>query len=257
MLVAAVGRSEDMTAGDINHRVAFHAACRTQPHDGVGGIGLVAPHEVPVARAAAEDLTIEGVAIAAGGSAAMGFIAGHLSLILIIGKVYRLCAACLAIGPGTALDKFIIIVDRGGERIEESLIRITLVSVGARSGRANLATLNLHMGVATDVAVLATAKDGAFHQGRAADGDISLVDIVEGGDKCIAGIALADDGVTQEAFAGTEDVTHIFGTAGSGHRHRGFTHLAGADHYSGLTGVIGVEVGGMLAVVAGEVAYGG
>ena len=239
-LVAAIDGGEDMAAGDVDLRVAVDGTCRLQPF--ARSIG-------EVARATAEDIAIEGVAVGRGASDHSTLddirhtLVGRRAIFVfargigkrVVGIVFLLAIHRDTIGPGVALIErsgLAVVPFVGGIDTVE-VLGVIVGSIGVPTA-ANLTAADGNMGVALHVAVLAAAVDGALDESRASDGDGSAADEVQVGNQRVA------FRVAYDALAATEDHAAVHG-----HLQHPRTHLAGMDFDRGETGTGGTRDNGV------------
>ena len=279
ILAAAVDRGQDVAAADGDMRVAAHTALELVPL-AEGGVGRVI--DLPcrdavgvVARAAAEHIAEEGVAVAGVGGGGVALPVGRGGIRVGVGVVGQIVvggaldglAGGVVVRPAVAFRHVggrvvegrrigsrggvVIIGDGGGGSSPET------VGVGCRLAlaAADLAALYLHHAVVQHLAVLAAAPHGAHDEGRAADGHVGIVHIAEAGVLLAIFHTVDVEGVGVSRCAGLRVVAH----AGTEHiaqvgRHGdiGRAHLAAADGHRGLAGVGGAAV--LLAQDEGRVA---
>ena len=215
-LVAAIDRGEYVAAGDLHRRVALHPSGRGQPLS--GGVRLVA-------RAAAEDVAVEGVAVGARGVGVVGrrdsaWIHSVFIGKLVVGRVGSL------VGPADALQ----VGGVGGCVV--GCPYVVVVGFCRRLSAAYLSALYLHVGVGKHVAALGAAIDAAPDEGRAADGHQGLVHIARG---LQVGVF---SGVVHLAAPGTEYIA-----VAVGHGQLVGTHGAAADGDGAEARSLGAAVG--------------
>ena len=213
--VAAVDRGEYVAAGDVDRCIAIDGACRLEPL--AGGVG-------EVARAAAEDAAVEGVAVRAGGSGTVG------ALRVLVVVVSVVVGEGVEGGIGAGVGPAVALVERGMVGIYPFGVGVCAVEVARRVGgaggipsAANLSALDGDMGVGEHMSVLRTAKDRALDERAAAmvglaDNDLGAVDKVEVFDDGV-GLDIADN-----TLAAAEDHAAVHGHL----EHRG-AHAAGGD----------------------------
>ena len=230
-LVAAIDRGEDVAAGDDDEGVALDTACRADPFARCVGDDT---------GAAAEDVAIDGVAVAALGTGIGGAVGGEdiEGVILLGGSV--VVASILPVGT---LGESLVGRYHGG-RGDELPIGVGSILAGAA---AYLAALYLDVGVVQHMAVLAAAIDRAFDEGRAGDGDIGVVDVVEVGD---IGVAVGLGGVADDTPAGAEyhaDEEVFLEVVAGVARHEVGGHGVGTDDAAAYchVGLAGVGVGSL------------
>ena len=195
-----------------------------------------------VARAAAEDIAVESLAVRAGDASALRGAAIGILLLMphhaagkgVVGGVG------VGVGPGVALvERSRGPIRRGVWRIE--VFCIVIGPVGIPSA-AYLSVLNGDVGVGKHVSVLCTAEDRTLDERAAAmvglaDDDIGFADEVK----------ILDDGVGL-CVAGDTLAAAKHHAADHGHRQHTGSHRAAVDFHGGETGTCSAGGGGTIFV---------
>ena len=252
ILAAAVDARQDMAAGDVHRRVATHTALELIPVAVGRVVALLVFHSDTVgvvARAAAEHIAEEGVAVAGigGGGIVDLFLRKRIVMgIRVIGQVSIGLAVLLygvVVEPAVALRHRRRYSGQGrGVGGSGGVVEISHGSLGRRPlafavslrlalAAAYLAAADVHGAVAQHLAVLAAAPHGAHDKGIVADGHRRVVHIAEA---CIVQsgrlvverrVGIAEGfGLRVVALARTEHIAQV-----GPHRHIRRTHLAAAD----------------------------